>query len=587
MKRLFALVGLFGCVDPSPYAAPPTITTEVDDWRDEIIYQLMVDRFANGDVNNDFNVNNQPDVLNRYVGGDYQGVIDNADYLEALGVTAVWVSPIVANVEVDAGVSSYHGYWTQDFSSVNPHFGSISDFRRMVDELHSRDIKVILDIVTNHVGQLFYYDINRNGQPDTTTYGSGSVDDPLRIVSEWDPAFDAEGIQAWTSLGASGPAPLGWVNMPEINRIPPEPAVFHNDDWYNRSGRVTDWNDLNQVAKGDFPGGLKDLDTTNPEVVDALITVFGDWIANTNIDGFRIDTVKHVEHSFWQQFAPAMRERAADLGKENFLMFGEVFDGNDELLGSYTYDQELDSVFYFSQKFQVFDDVFKYGGPTSKVEDLYEQRQLNYASEAPDGGIGIPPQQALVNFLDNHDVPRFLYDQPDERALQAATTYLMTTDGIPCIYYGTEQGFNGGNDPSNREPLEWSGMSTDGALFSHLSTLSKLRKAYEPLRRGTFQIRWSSDRVADEEDAHVLAFEREGADFSVLVVINTADHGLGHTRFEDSDMPVSFDPGTTLKVVFPIGDDREFEVESDGTLRIEVDAWESLVLVPADRVAAL
>jgi len=375
--------------------------------------------------------------------------------------------------------------------------------------------------------------------------------------------------------------------MPEINRIPPEPAIFHNEDWYNRRGRVTNWNDLDQVAKGDFPGGLKDLDTTNPEVVDALIEVFGDWIADTNIDGFRIDTVKHVEHSFWQQFAPAMRERASDLGKDNFLMFGEVFDGNDELLGSYTYDQELDSVFYFSQKFQVFDDVFKYGGPTSKVEDLYQQRLVNYAAEPPDGGIGIPPQQALVNFLDNHDVPRFLYDQPDERALKAATTYLLTTDGIPCLYYGTEQGFNGGNDPANREPLEWSGMSTSGELFQHLAALTRLRKAYEPLRRGSFQIRWASDRVDGEEDAHVLAFEREGAEFSVLTVINTGDEGLAHTSFGGADMPVSFAPGTSLKVVFPLDDGREFEVADDGTLRVEVDAWESVVLVPSEFVTGL
>lgn len=585
---------LLGCVDPSEYARPPEITSEVDDWRDEIVYQLMVDRFANGDANNDYNVVENDDVLARYVGGDYQGVIDQVGYLEALGVTAVWVSPIVANVEEDAGIASYHGYWTQDFKGTNPHFGDLTDFRRMVDVLHEHDIKVILDIVTNHVGQLFYYDINRNGQPDTTIYGAGSLDDegefwqdPIAVVTEWDPAYDDRGIQAWTSLGESGPAPIGWVYMPEINRIPPEPAEFHDDTWYNRRGRVTDWNVSEQVVKGDFPGGLKDLDTSNPEVVAALIDVFGFWIEQTNIDGFRIDTVKHVEHGFWQQFAPAMRERASDLGKEKFLMFGEVFDGDDALLGSYTFDQELDAVFYFSHKFQVFDDVYKRGQATSKVQDLYEQRLVNYGAEPHDGGIGIAPQQALVNFMDNHDVPRFLYEQPDPAALKAASLHLMTMDGIPCVYYGTEQGFTGGNDPANREPLEWSGYATDGEIFQHFATLSKLRKAYEPLRRGDFAIRWASDRVGSEEDAHVLAFERATETQSVLVVINTAGEGTAHTAFGGDGMPVGWPSGTRLSVVFPEGDDRTFTVSGEGTITVEVGPWEGVVLVPEDEVVPL
>lgn len=593
-SAIWGLAFAIGCVDPGQYSQPPVITNHVDDWRDEVIYQLLVDRFANGDVNNDYNVSRNPDVLSRYLGGDYQGVIDHVAYLEALGVTTVWVSPIVVNVEEDAGVSSYHGYWTQDFKGVNPHFGDIAKFREMVDVLHQHDIKVILDIVTNHVGQLFYYDINRNGRPDTTIYGSGSQDnsdefwdDPIEVVTEWDPAFDPEGVQGWTSLGPSGPAPLGWVYMPEINRLPPEPAVFKNDSWYNRSGRVTNWDDSNQVVKGDFPGGLKDLDTTNPDVRDALIDVFQYWMVQTDIDGYRIDTVKHVEHGFWQQFNPAMRDKAKEIGKENFLQFGEVFDGNDELLGSYTFDEELDSVFYFSQKFQVFDDVFKNGAATKKIEDLYAQRLQHFDDTPHENGIGIAPQQALVNFMDNHDVPRFLYDKPDANALKAASTYLMTTDGIPCIYYGTEQGFAGGNDPANREPLWESDFSTDGEIFQHFAGLTRVRKAYEPLRRGDFQIKWASDRVGDEEDAHVLAFERSTDDRSVLVVINTADAGVSQTSFGGNDMPVSFSPGTKLTTVFPIGDERQFTVSSSGKVRVEVGPYEALVLVPEDEVQTI
>lgn len=581
------LVALGGCVPADEFAEPPELQTHVDDWRDEVIYQVLVDRFANGDRNNDYNVTLVPEILARHHGGDYQGIIDEADYLEELGVTAVWVSPIVVNVEEDAGISGYHGYWAQDFKNVNPHFGDIASFRAMVDELHERDIKVILDIVTNHVGQLFYYDINRNGRPDTTIYGGGSLDnpddfwrDPIAVISEWDPAYEPEGVQAWTSLGYSGPAPLVWVDMPEINRIPPEPAVFHNDDWYNRRGRVVDWNDAEQVERGDFPGGLKDLDTTNPDVRDAIIDVYQFWITQTDIDGFRIDTVKHVDHAFWQQFSASIRQHAADQGKDNFLMFGEIFDGDDALIGSYTGPGELDSTFYFSQKFQVFDDVFKYGRPTSQIERLIASRPENYGTQPQPGGIGLAPTEALVNFIDNHDVPRFLYDAPGgEDALRSALVFLLTEDGIPCLYYGTEQGFSGGNDPANREPMFPTGYATDGTLFEHIASLNRVRKAHTALRRGSLEVRWASERVDDEEDAHVFAFERVHDDGNVLVVINTAGDGTAHTQFQGNPMPVSFAPGTVLKPAFPEGDERRFTVDEQGRVRVEVAPWEGLVLV--------
>ncbi|TNE84456.1 MAG: alpha-amylase [Deltaproteobacteria bacterium] len=577
------LLALFGCYDPSQYAESPQLTTEVEDWRDEVIYQLLVDRFANGDLNNDYNVTENPEALARHMGGDYRGIIEEVDYLVELGVTTVWVSPIVVNVEEDAGVAGYHGYWTQDFKGVNPHFGDLAEFREMVQVLHDHDIKVVLDIVVNHVGQLFYYDINRNGQPDQTVFGAGSQDpndttDPIEIISEWDPAYDGRGVQAWTSLGESGPAPLGWVNLPGLNRVPPLPAEFHNDSWYNRRGRVTDWNVEQQVEKGDFPGGLKDLDTLNPEVVAALIDVFQYWIVETNIDGYRIDTVKHVEHSFWQQFNPAMRQAALDGGKENFLQFGEVFDGDDALIGSYTFDGELDSLFYFSHKFQVFDDIFKRGGPTQSIQRLYAERATNYHNAPHADGIGLSPQEAMVTFIDNHDIPRFLYDQPEPAALKAALGYLLTMDGIPCIYYGTEQGFAGGNDPANREPLWGSGFATDGELFTWTRDLIALRKEHVALRRGGFEVRWVSDRVNGEEDAHIAAFERVHADERLLVVINTAGAGAAHTSFGGSDMPVGFAPGTTLRAVFPEGDTRTWTVSGSGTVRVEAQPWEVLVL---------
>ena len=106
-------------------------------------------------------------------GGDWKGVEDRLDYIQALGVTTLWISPVVKNVDSDAGFDGYHGYWTQDLDSPNPHFGDVPALRRMVAAAHGLGMKVILDIVTNHMGQLFYYDINKNGQPDNNVYGYG------------------------------------------------------------------------------------------------------------------------------------------------------------------------------------------------------------------------------------------------------------------------------------------------------------------------------------------------------------------------------------------------------------------------------
>ncbi len=272
------------------------ITSNVSDWRNEIIYQVLTDRFYDGDTSNNFNV----DVTKQghYHGGDWQGIIDKMDYLKELGVTAIWISPVVKNLESDAGFYSYHGYWTQDFKSVNPHFGNIAKLREMVKIAHKNNIKVILDIVANHIGQLFYYDINGNGQPDDyliggggQAYGSNNNDfpSPLTRTSEWDPEFDSRGIMVFSSLGESKKADIVWLNVPEINRVPPMPVEFQNEDWYNRRGRVTVWRYEFQACrfvlkdktwdgwwwnepkcreymtfqseKGDFPGGLKDLDT--------------------------------------------------------------------------------------------------------------------------------------------------------------------------------------------------------------------------------------------------------------------------------------------------------------------------------------
>ena len=578
-----ASMALGSCVEVASPTETIALETHVTDWRDEVIYQVLVDRFANGDLNNDYNVNLEAPA--RYHGGDWQGLIDRLGYLEALGVTALWISPVVKNVEEDAGVSGYHGYWTQDFGAVNPHFGDMYKLRELVDACHARGMKVILDIVTNHVGQLFYYDINGNGQPDEAVFGGGDGTSPVTHVSEYDPDFDPQGIQSETSLGQAGPAEIRFFHVPELNRMPPEPPEFQNPDWYNRMGRVWDWNHAEQVLLGDFPGGLKDLKTTHPDVRTALIEAFARWVEIADFDGFRIDTLKHVEHDFWEEFCPAIRARLARHGKTNFFLFGEAFDGDDALIGSFTFNGGVDSVFQFAQKFQIYDDVFKYGAPTQKVADLLALRGEHYGTEAHPGGVvdaegnGLLPTQVLVNFIENHDIPRFLYDAPDLAAFHSALFHLLTFDGIPSLYYGSEQEFSGGNDPHNREDLWDTGYATDGATFEHIARLTALRRELAPLRRGNLTLRWTTSHVSDEEDAGILAFERAYAGKTVLVVLNVHDSHVSRTATGVEAMATSFPEGTVLRDVFAATEET-FTVGQDGRVDIATPPRTGRILVP-------
>jgi alpha-amylase len=630
LSILLPLVGLLAaCVEP-PVVADLPLTSNVTDWRDEVIYQALTDRFYDADLSNNYNTN--PRDPSSYHGGDWRGLQEKLPYLEELGVTAIWISPAVKNVEADAGFASYHGYWTQDFGRPNLHFGDIVALRELVDAAHARGIKVILDIVTNHVGQAFFYDINKNGQPDEFFIGQGGEIRPigqdnggssLVRVQEWDPDFSADGVQSWTSLGPSGESPLVFVNYPEINRVPPQPAIFSEPQAYNRKGRVTVWENPSvcncpdygcawddpclrqQEVLGDFPGGLKDIATDKQAVRDALFEVYATWIDLADFDGFRIDTVKHVELDFWNDFCPRIREHAKRRGKDNFLLFGEVFDGNDSLLGYYTQEESVDSLFYFSQYFTLFRGPLLNGGDrTCEIARLHCRRQGCDADPCgdpgaipalwsaapkeggPTGADGEPlnAQQLVVNFIENHDVGRLLFFMPtdwdtDKRrtVLHQALTLLMTTEGIPSLYYGVEQEFAGGNDPANRENMwrdesytrevlldgryqpafraydsngdgrddtAWRPFDTQNPTFKHVKRLNQLRKQSVAIRRGSFQVTWST-QGSGGDDAGIYAFERLHDDQNVLVVSNFSD-STSRTTANNTTMPVSFPPNTTL-----------------------------------------
>jgi alpha-amylase len=603
-KHLFVagLVALAGAGIPSGCMSYDTglegeiaMSSQVVDWRDEVIYQVLIDRFADGDQSNNFRLD--PMAMGRYHGGDWKGLEDNLDYLQELGVTTIWISPIVKNVDTDAGFDGYHGYWAQDLTALNPHFGDLAALRRLVFAAHERKMKIIVDIVTNHLGQLFYYDINMNGEPDERISGDG-VNSQVVHINEYDPDFDPRGIQSKSSLGEAGPAPVIFVYDAPSNHIPPEPEVFQDPRAFNRKGRTVNFEDPEQLVKGDFPGGLKDVDTTlcGPRdgipVKETMVDVYVNWVLQTDIDGFRIDTIKHVEREFWRFFAQRVRQRLAEKGKSNFIMFGEAFDGRDNLIGAYTKNDlpaedqlalenecapdgppitgdQLDSVFYFSQYFTAVRDVFQLGQSTKRIEDLWNLRDVNWGTVAPELGIGIPPRDVPINFVDNHDVPRFLFTGSAE-GLRNALTFVYTAQGIPCVYYGTEQEFAGGNDPANREDLWPTEFDTSNATFQHLKKLAEIRRKSAAIRRGGIQVVWSSDRGGDEEDAGVFAFERAGGDAGddyALVVFNAREDKSGAPIFEGAPMRANVASGTILRDA--LGSGLEVSVGSNGEVVID------------------
>ncbi len=243
---------------------------------------------------------------------------------------------------------------------------------------------------------------------------------------------------------------------------------------------------------------------------------------------------------------------------------------------------QLDSVFYFPQHFQAIRDVFQQAKATKPIETLWANRTTTWGTVAPELGIGIPPSDVPINFIDNHDVPRFLYEG-DLPGLHNALTFIFTAQGIPCIYYGTEQEFSGGNDPSNREDLWETGFEKSSSTFKHIQKLAKIRKEHAAIRKGGVTVTWSTERIGDEEDAGIFAYERSGGDAGddyVLVIFNAHKTKESAPGFMGDPMMVGAAPGTTLTDV--LGSGRSVTVGGDGSLVLDppLGPQEALVLAP-------
>ena len=534
---------------------PPPVATHVDDWRDEIIYQVVVDRFADGDPARDRALGVVPaDDLARWQGGDWRGLRDRLDALAALGVTTLWISPITAGIERGVEQDGYHGYWPRDFTTLEPHFGDEAELRGLVDDAHARGLKVMIDVVINHTGPVFAYDLD----------GDGRID-----VDEHEPPFAAD---------APYDAALVWhVPRPRLWRDDGAGGVTElelADDAFHRRGRTGDFGRPVERELGDFPTGLRDLSTESPRLLADLVTTWREWVVRLDLDGMRLDAVPHVAPAAWRAFADGLRAELAAHGKHRFLLLGEVWNGDPHVLASYTADGGLDAVFDFSFKWGLVDAFLLDGRPATDVVPVLTSHRDAYPRAGHHGGVGLDPWQARVAFADNHDTGRLRGELDDPWVAELAMTAVYTVDAIPCVYYGTEAELRGGRGHASREPL-WQVAAGETRMARHLARLAALRRAHPALRRGELTVRFASDTSARERGPGVglLVWERAHGDDRVLVALGAHPIDRAVAR-----VPTGFAPGTALRDALGLAADAT--VGADGHVTVDVGPREAAIYTP-------
>lgn len=523
---------------------------------DEIIYFVLPDRFENGDPSNDMGglsgdrlkTGYDPRSKGFYHGGDLKGLTQRLDYIQSLSATAIWLAPIFHNKAVQGAPgqesAGYHGYWVTDFTRVDPHLGTDAEFKALVDAAHARGMKVYMDIIANHTADVIQYREcvgQRDNRPCAYRskadypYGRRGGVDGKAI----NPGFQGDAIATPENFARlTDPAYAYTPFVPAAEAAVKVPAWLNDPQYYHNRGDSTFAGE--SARDGDF-AGLDDLMTEDPRVVDGFIAIYGGWIDRFGIDGYRIDTARHVNPAFWRTFVPAMQARATAKGIPNFHIFGEVYsEANDPgYTAQYTRRDHLPAVLDFP--FQAATRAMLTGKGGTDAFETWMSGDVLY--EGGDAGA-----MRLPTFLGNHDMGRIghMLDQAWPQASEAerlarltlAHVLLLTARGVPTIYSGDEQGFTGhGNDQDAREDMFASkvasyndnrliGTSTttatahfgqDNPIFTTIARLSTIRRESDPLRHGHTTLRFGSDKPG------LLAFTRGDDDgHEVLVVLNTA-----------------------------------------------------------------
>ncbi len=450
----------------------------------DVMYLIMPDRFADGDTANDelksFRDPDDRSLSRAYHGGDLRGIEEHLDYLQRLGVTTIWTTPLYDNSAAQSG-GSYHGYSATDMYAVDPHFGTMADYRALVDAAHARGMKVILDTVPNHVG----------------------------------PAHP------W----AKDPPMPTWLHGTAASHIKVD------DDFKSVTDPVADPVRRRVLLDGWFADVLPDLNQDNPYVAHYLIQNAIWWIESTGLDGLRIDTFPYVPRSFWHDYNGELHTLYPHMSD-----VGEVFNGDPHVTSFFAggrpnsgsdgaYDTLLDTPFDYPMFFAL-RGALTHHKPMTAIADVLDADKL------------YPHPERLVIFLGNHDTKRFLSEPgASPEALHVGFGLLATLRGLPQLYYGDEIDMKGGDDPDNRKDFpggfakdkqdDFTDAGRDAAqelMHAWVETLMELRARTPVLQTGQLQM-----LLADKDS---LAFARTedmaggcrtaGAAARYVVVVNNS-----------------------------------------------------------------
>jgi alpha-amylase len=606
---------------------------------DQIFYFVMPDRFNNGDTANDNGdlppgkgagqSGFDPTGKGWYHGGDLKGLTAKLDYIKGLGTTAIWLTPSFKNkaVQPEDNSAGYHGYWITDFTHIDPHLGTNEDLRALVDGAHRRGMKVFFDIITNHTADVIKY--TEGGRRPYTSKDQS----PYRTASGT-PFDDRDyaGTNSFPPLLPTGqpscsdpPAPFTSFPyhpcVPDAERDVKVPAWLNDVSLYHNRGDTTFSGENSQY--GDF-FGLDDLFTENPRVVDGMIDIYKTWIRDFHIDGFRMDTMKHVDDAFWQKFAPAIQSYAESQGIRDFYMFGEVAeDFSRPITSHYMVHDAVQGVLDFP--FQTAATHFAANSaPTNELRDFFVDD--DWYTDADSNVYNLP------TFLGNHDRGRIgMYVRnanpgaSEAELLQRdelAHELMYFSRGDPVVYYGDEQGFTGkdgdqdarqdmfpSQDPqynnlddpitgddgagnnddigSDATPVD-DNFDTSHPLYRKLEQLAEITRGNPALRNGAEQSRYSSS------SAGIYAFSRidRHRRTEYLVALNNAEHAVSAsvpTFVPDSkweliygDGPESLRSGSDMRLDVTVGPLSTVVYRAKKKIRLSRAAPPSTLDVPAE-----
>ena len=551
-----------------------------DDTREQF-YFVLPDRFANGDTANDqggltgsrLSTGYDPTDKGFYQGGDLKGLTKRLDYIKGLGTTSIWMAPIFKNQPVqgtgDNASAGYHGYWITDFTQVDPHFGTNKDLETLISKAHAKGMKVFFDVITNHTADVVDYDeksydyLSKGAFPYLTKDGE-PFDDAGHAGTDDFPEVDADSFPRTPKVTKNTKVP-GWLN---------DPTMYHDRGDSTFAGESSTY--------GDF-SGLDDLWTERPEVVSGMERIYQRWVRDFDIDGFRIDTVKHVNMEFWTQWATALDAYAAKRGRDDFFMFGEVYSADTSVTSPYVTQGRLDATLDFPFQ-EAARQYASQGGSARKLASVFGD-DYRYTTDKANA-------YEQVTFLGNHDMGRVGYflNQDNPKATDAellgkdrlANELMFLSRGNPVVYYGDEQGFTGaGGDKDARQTMFASrtadyldddeigtdrthasdAYDTSAPLYRQIAALAKLRRANPALTDGVQTERYAEDgsgvyaftrtSTGNDRTEYVVAFNNSGA--ARTATFATGSARMTYAGVYGTDTTVTSDADKRLTVTVPAG----------------------------------